>query len=93
VNPIAIVTDQANDFVVSTRTCKCCDLPYVEEALSVILLCESIPAICPECIAKAEEVAGEDALTELLADLDGDLYYATIIDINYLLNGGDRLWN
>jgi len=91
--PIGIVTNQQEGLITATRTCVCCDMPWVEEVVDIVLLEESIPAICPYCVAKAEDVAGAEQLTELLADLEGDLYYETICDINYLLAGGTRLWN
>lgn len=88
----ATATDLHDSYCMATFKCECCDLPYIEE-ISTMLLEFDIPRICPDCMARAEEIAGEEELTELLADLEGDLYYQTIRDINRLLDGGAQLWN
>lgn len=91
-NSTAIQVNPSTGRCTVTSICCCCESPFINDTLPDIFVMD-VPEICPECLATAENIAGEDVLTELLGDGELDLYYATVKEINQLLRGGTELWN
>lgn len=70
----------------ATQRCSSCGLDFVADTL-IGCVEAGVTPICGYCREAAEAVAGEDELTELLAEGELDLYFATIRDINLILDG------
>lgn len=68
------------------RECSSCGIEFVSTTL-IGCVATGVTPICDQCREAAEAVAGEDDLTELLAEGELNLYVETICEINRILAG------
>jgi len=65
----------------AVRVCASCGEGFVSATL-IGCVEDDIPEVCPLCLSYAESIAGEETLTELLAEGELELYFDTIREIN-----------